>query len=380
MSIVLDVSAGVNVKSGLGRYSRALTEAMLPLLDEPPTLFYNHIQGRTEVFPEAEGLPQCSINMGYKPWRMAVWAGQRTGIGFNRLVPDATIFHAMEHLLMPLRNVPSVITVHDLIYKLFPEHHKKLNYLYLNQAMPLFVKKAQAVITISESSKRDLMEHYGTPAEKIHVIYEAPAPHFVRPNDLTLDRVRKKYNLPEQYLLVVGTIEPRKNYSRLVTALMRLRETYPDLKLVVVGSKGWLYEDFFQHIADTKATKHVIFPGYVPDEDLPAVYAGAIVTVMASVYEGFGLPILEAMACGSPVASSNTSSLPELGSNIARYFNPYDIDEITNTLNNLIGDENLRIELGKLGLEYVAQFTWQKTAEQTLKVYFKLQDSFVLTK
>ena len=369
MSLVLDISAGVNVKSGLGRYSRTLTEALLPLLDEPPILFYNEIKGRTEVFPAIENLPQHKIKMGYKPWRMAVLAGQRLGIGFNRLVPDATLLHGMEHLLMPLKGVPSVLTVHDLIFKLFPEHHKKLNYLYLNQAMPLFVKKADAIITISESSKKDLMEHYGTPSEKIHVIYEAPELNFTPCDNISINTVRRKYNLPEQYLLVVGTIEPRKNYSRLVTAFMRLRETFKDLHLVVVGSRGWLFEDFFQTIDDLHASEYVIFPGYIPDQDLPQVYAGATVTVMPSIYEGFGLPILEGMASGSPVVCSNSSSLPELGGTVAKYFNPYDIEEMTHVLQQVLASETVRNKMRTDGILHAQQFTWHSTAEETLSVY-----------
>lgn len=367
MTVVLDISAGVNVKSGLGRYSRALTEALIPLLYEPPTLFYNYIAGRSEPF--MTDLPTRTVKLGYKPWRMAVWLGQMTGIGFNRLMPDATLLHGHEHLLMPLRGVPSILTVHDLIYKLFPEHHKTLNYVFLNRAMPRFCERADAIITISEASKRDLIQHYGTPSDKIHVIYEAPTPHFKPPTTAQMDHVRQQYDLPHQFLLVVGTIEPRKNYSRLVKALMILRQRHPDLKLVVVGSKGWLFEDFFQTIEDEGATEHVIFPGFVPDEDLPAVYALATVAVMASVYEGFGLPILEAMACGTPVASSNASSLPELGGEVARYFDPYNIDEMVAVLDSLLDSDTLRQDLATRGLEHAAAFTWEHTARQTIDVY-----------
>lgn len=369
MSIVLDVSAGVNIKSGLGRYSRTLVEAMLPLLNEPPILFYNEIAGRTQLFPAMEGLTQYKIKMGYKPWRMAVLAGQQFRVGFNRLVPEATLFHGMEHLLMPVKNVPSVLTIHDLIYKIFPEHHKKLNYWYLNYAMPIFTKRADAIITISESSKRDIIEHYNTPPEKVHVIYEAPAKHFKPQSPEKVEGVRQKYNLPEQYLLVVGTIEPRKNYSRLVETLVRLREKHKDLTLVVVGARGWLVDDFFQTIDNLNANEFVIFPGYVPDEDLPAVYAGATISVMSSVYEGFGLPILEAMASGSVVACSNTSSLPELGGTVAQYFDPYNVDHMVNVLDKVLDDSDLRQNLVTQGLVHVKKFSWQKTAQETLHVY-----------
>ncbi|MCI0713297.1 MAG: glycosyltransferase family 4 protein, partial [Chloroflexi bacterium] len=373
MSVVLDISAGVNVQSGLGRYSRSLTEALIPLLFEPPTLFYNHIEGRSEPF--LNNLPTRTINLGYKPWRMVVWMGQLAHVGFNRLIPGATLYHGHEHLLMPLRGIPTVLTVHDLIFKLFPEHHKKLNYVFLNQAMPLFCKRADAIITISESSKRDLVEHYNASPDKIHVIYEAPDPIFRPPTAEQIDAVRQRYQLPEQFLLVVGTIEPRKNYSRLVEALMRLRESHSDLKLVVVGSKGWLYDEFFGKIAALNATGHVIFPGFIPDEDLPVVYGMATVVVMASVYEGFGLPILEAMACGTPVVCSSTSSLPELGGDVARYFDPYNVDEMVAAIDALLSDSDLRKKLASEGLLHAAEFTWERTARETIDVYNALLDA-----
>lgn len=372
MTLYLDVSAGVNVQAGLGRYCRSLTNAMLPYLYEPPTLFYNRIQGRTQPIPGLEDCPQKSIGMGYKPWRMAVWMGQLARLSFKRLVPGVTLFHAMEHLLMPLRGVPTVLTVHDLIFKLFPEHHKSLNHIFLNNAMPVFVRRADAIITISEASKRDLMEHYSVPAEKITVIYEAAAPNFSAPTSADIQRVRAHYQLPEQFLLVVGTIEPRKNYSRLLEALMRLREQYHDLKLVVVGSKGWLFEDFFRRIEELKAREHVIFPGYVPDDDLPAVYGAATLAVMASIYEGFGLPVLEAMACGTPVVSSNTASLPELGGDVARYFNPLDVDEMTATIDEVLGNESLRQRMAQRSPAHAAQFSWDRAARETLAVYNQL--------
>lgn len=372
MTLYLDVSAGVNVVAGLGRYSRSLTRAMLPLLDEPPTLFYNRINDRSQPIDGLEQCPERTVGLGYKPWRMAAWMGQVLRIPFNRLVPNAALFHAHEHLLIPLRGVPTVLTVHDLIYKIFPQHHKRLNHIYLNHAMPLFVKRADHIITISEASKRDLMNFYGTPSEKITVIYEAADTDFQPPDPDHIEAVRQQYNLPEQFLLVVGTIEPRKNYSRLAQALMILRQKHPDLKLVVVGSRGWLTEEFFQTIADSGATEHIIFPGYVPDIHLPSVYAAATILVMASVYEGFGLPVLEAMACGTPVVSSNASSLPELGGNVARYFDPHNLDEMVAALDGVLSDEALQRQMRKDGPTHATQFSWERAARETLAVYSSL--------
>lgn len=369
MSLYLDVSAGVNVKAGLGRYSRSLTRALLPKLAAPPTLFYNRIKGRSESIVGVESCPERVVPLGYKPWRLAVWMGQLGRVPFNRLVPDAKLFHAHEHLLIPLRGVPTILTVHDLIFKVFPEHHKRLNHIFLNRAMPLFVQHADAIITISEASKADIIYFYQTPPEKIHVIYEAAAPNFTAPSPEAIEGVRYKFNLPARFLLVVGTIEPRKNYSRLVRVLMRLRQKDPDLKLVVVGSKGWLFEDFYQTIADEQATEHVIFPGFVPDADLPALYGAATVAVMPSLYEGFGLPLLEAMACGKPVVSSNSASLPELGGDVPLYFDPSDDDAMLAALEQVLLDEDLQTQMQKAGIERARQFSWDVTAAQTLDVY-----------
>lgn len=369
MTVYLDVSAGINVPAGLGRYSRTLTQAMLPYLIEEPVLFYNHIAGRSRAIPDLDHLERKPVRLGYKPWRMAVWLGQLGHIPFNRLVPGATLFHAHEHLLMPLRGVPTILTVHDLIFKLFPEHHKRLNHLFLNNAMPLFVKRATAIIAISEATKHDLITHYQVPPEKITVIYEAAAPNFTPPTAEQVEAVRQRYRLPSRFLVVVGTIEPRKNYGRLVQALMHLRQRDPDLKLVVVGSKGWLYEDFFQTISDMGATEHVIFPGYVPDEDLPAVYTAATVMVMPSVYEGFGLPLLEALACGTPIASSNAASLPELGGDVPIYFNPQHVDEMIHALETILGDESLQSTMRQRGPEQAARFSWDKAARETVTLY-----------
>jgi glycosyltransferase involved in cell wall biosynthesis len=310
--------------------------------------------------------------MGYKPWRMAVWLAQMARIPFNRLLPPTDVYHATEHLLMPLRGIPTVLTIHDLIFKLFPEHHKRLNYWYLNAAMPLFVRRADAIIAISEATKRDLMDHHGTPEEKITVIYEAAAPHFTPQSPQRIAAVRAKYNLPPRYLLTVGTIEPRKNLARLVEALTSLRADDPDLRLVVVGSEGWLTESFHAAIDQHGQHEAVIRPGFIPDDDLPAIYAGAAVAVSASLYEGFGLPILEAMACGAPVACSSTSSLGEIAGDAALTFHPERVAAIYEVIHTLLHNDPLRADLRERGLARAAEFSWERAARETWAVYEKV--------
>jgi len=370
MTLYVDVSAAAHQRAGMARYSESLVRALLHHHGQQHHfgLFYNRDRG-TSPLAGLEGMPTRTVHAGYKPWRMAVWLGHLAGINFNRLLPDAELFHATEHLLMPLHGIPTVLTVHDLIYHLFPTYHKRLNYWYLNAAMPLFAKRADALITISESSKRDLVRTYGVPPDKITVIYEAASPQFSPAPPPRVAEVKSRYGLPERYLLALGTIEPRKNLLRLVNALHLLRQDDPSLCLVIVGSAGWLYQDFFSHLEKLDEPRSVLLSGYVPDPDLSAIISGAAVYVLASLYEGFGLPILEAMACGTPVVCSNTSSMPELGGNAARYFDPTDTESIARAIAAVLTDADLRAEMRERGLEQAASFSWRRAAEKTLAVY-----------
>ncbi len=368
----VDISAAVHSKAGIGRYAESLAEALIQAQPERFGLFYN--QGGNGRFPSI--LPantlRHSINLGYKPWRMAVLLGQMGHIPFNRLVPGATLFHSTEHLLLPLRGVPTVLTVHDLIYKLFPAYHKKLNYWYLNAAMPLFCRRAEAIIAVSQATKRDIVHYYNVDPAKIHVVYEAAAAHFQPPGPSKIDQVRQAYSLPDQFLIHLSTIEPRKNLSRLLDALLVLRRDFPALRLVLAGGKGWLFDDFFAKIAALGLQDVVIPLGWVPDEDLPAILAAADLAVQPSLYEGFGLSILEHMACGQVVAASNASSHPEVGGEAVAYFDPQNVDEITAVLHRLLTDKEEYRHRQQLGLKQTAKFSWARAAQETIAVYDQL--------
>jgi len=371
MTIYVDVSSAVHAKAGIGRYAGSLARALVAREPDRFALFYNRT-GSTLPPEGLESVPARTVRAGYKPWRMAVWMGQLAGIGYNWLVPGAELFHATEHLLPPLRDVPTVLTVHDMIFKLFPEHQKRLNYWYLNATMPLYCRRADAIITVSESSKRDMVAHYGLAPDRVIVIYEAAAPEFVPATPDAQDEVRSRYGLPVRYLIHVGTIEPRKNLTRLVEALERLREDGLTIPLVVVGGKGWLYGEFFRRLEQSDVCDSVIFPGYVPSADLPAIYSAASVAVVPSVYEGFGLPVLEAMACGTPVVSSHSSSLPEMGGEAARYFDPYDVEAMADAISDVWLDGQLQGEMRERGLTQAAKFSWERAAEETWSVYQEL--------
>jgi glycosyltransferase involved in cell wall biosynthesis len=265
-----------------------------------------------------------------------------------------------------------VLTVHDLIFRRYPQHHKPLNRWYLNATMPLFCSRANHIIAVSEQTRRDVIAAYGVPAEKITVIYEAADDRFRPQPPESVAAVRALYHLPERYLLFVGTLEPRKNLIRLLAAFERLHAERLTDALVIVGKRGWLYDDFFARLAGSPARQAVIFPGFVPDADLPAVYAGAQALAFPSEFEGFGLPVLEAMACGAPVVCSSTSSLPEVAGGAALLVDPADTDALAAALRQILGDPGLAADLARRGVAQAACFSWSRAAAETLAVYRRL--------
>lgn len=370
--IYIDISAAVHSRAGLGRYSQHLATALLAQQPEEYALFYN--RGADGRFPSGlpDNIPLKSISLGYRPWRMAILMAQKNHLSFKRLVPEATLFHSTEHLLFPLAKTPTVLTVHDLIYKLYPAYHKRLNLWYLNQAMPLFCERAKAIIAVSEATKRDIVQNYAIDPQKIHVVYEAAADHFAPPEPGKIEQVRQKYELPRRFLIHLSTIEPRKNLDRLLDTLLAVRQVFPDMRLVLAGSKGWLYDDFFVRLASS-GLENIVRPlGWVPDEDLPAVLAAADLAVQPSLYEGFGLPILEHMASGQVVAASNAASHPEVGGEAAAYFDPTDVAEMTAVVLRLLKSKDEYRRRRELGLLQASKFSWQRAAKETRAVYDRL--------
>jgi glycosyltransferase involved in cell wall biosynthesis len=223
----------------------------------------------------------------------------------------------------------------------------------------------------------DVVRVYGIPESKITVIAEGVHARFKPARAEAVAAVRQKYSLPAHTILYVGTIEPRKNLSLLLDAyaLLRSRQAVGDeTKLVMVGKKGWLYEPFFRHLQEMGLEGEVIFPGYVPDDELPAIYGAADVFVYPSLFEGFGLPVLEAMACGVPVVCSNASSLPEVAGEAALMVGPQDTAGLAAAIQRVLADAELRAKLAALGMAQASRFTWEKAARQTLAVYRQVYD------
>jgi len=368
MRICLDLSPAVHQHAGLGRYAQELLLALAAADGQNEyVVFYNN-PAAARVDPTLERFPKITTPLSYKPWRLSALLAHFARLSQDRLFPGVDLFHVTDHLLPYFRLIKSVFTLHDLIFLFHPETHKPLNRWFLTLMMPRFLRAADAVIAVSECTKRDAMRLYGLDEAKIRVIYEGVNPRFCPASPEAIAAVRARYGLPEHFILYVGTIEPRKNLTALLEAFHHLLATH-DLRLVIVGKKGWLYEGFFRRLRELGLEDRVIFTGYVPDEDLPAIYSAADLFVFPSLYEGFGLPVLEAMACGVPVICSNTSSLPEVAGDAALLVDPADVRALAGAIERVLTDEGKWREMRERGLQQAARFSWDEAAAMSLKVY-----------
>jgi glycosyltransferase involved in cell wall biosynthesis len=266
---------------------------------------------------------------------------------------------------------PYVLTIHDMTLWLYPSYHPLRRLAAMRPIIPLAARRAAAVITVSDSAKADVVRLLGIAPEKVSVIYEAPEQTFRRPvGESELALARQECQLPDNYLLHVGTLEPRKNLVRLLEAfaLLHRRGLIPH-HLVFVGQKGWQFEEIFATVDAHALHGLVHFLDYVPGGRLPAIYHLADALVFPSLYEGFGLPVVEAMACGTPVITSPNGSLKEIAGDAAVYLEPESVDSMAETIGRTVADRELLVELGQRGLAHSAGFSWRRAAQQTRHVY-----------
>jgi len=263
-----------------------------------------------------------------------------------------------------------VITLCDVFPLSIPGYSANLETLIYKYWLPRIVPTLDKVITISHHSKKDICEYLNMPESKISVTHLATDHRFRPLPDEFIAPILAKHNLHQPYILYVGSIEPRKNLIRLLEAYAELNKKLPHYRLVIVGARNyWKSSPVAETVEQLQIQDKVFFTGYISDEDLPAVYNGADLFCFPSLYEGFGLPVLEAMACGTPVVTSNTSSLPEVAGDAALLVDPYQVEEITTAMQTVLEDAALALELKEKGLKRAKQFTWEKTARETLEVY-----------
>lgn len=264
----------------------------------------------------------------------------------------------------------AVTTVHDLVSYVFPETHTGLTNLLQRRWLPLGLQFADAVVTVSEHSKRDLARYLGIDQGKICVAPCGVSPHFspdAEPGEAT--RLAERYGVRRPYVLYLGDVQARKNVSGLVSAFALLREALPEYELVVAGAATWKYEQIYSRVAELGLTDRVRFTGYVSAEDVPALYRQSALFVFPSLYEGFGRPPLEAMACGTPVVTSNVSSLPEVVGDAALLADPHDHQALARAMERALSDVGLAGDLRALGLERARHFTWERAGRELLQAY-----------
>jgi len=262
-----------------------------------------------------------------------------------------------------------ITTVFDLSPLIFPGTHLYSRVLMHKILFPFTIRNSEKILTISKSTKQDLIKYLNIPEKKITVTYLATDEKYRLLNQKEISKIRRKYSIDFPFILYVGTLEPRKNIPSLIRAFYQLKKKTSRHKLIIAGKKGWKSEDIFETIEKLNLQKDIIFTGYVPDEDLPALYNAADLFVYPSLYEGFGLPPLEAMACGTPVITSNTSSFPEVVGDAGIMIDPYDVDGLTKAMYEVLTNDGLREDMIKKGLKQTKKFSWEKCAKETLEVY-----------
>jgi glycosyltransferase involved in cell wall biosynthesis len=285
---------------------------------------------------------------------------------------NVRLFHAPHYVLPPLVMCPSVVTIHDCIHLMFPQYLPgRLAHTYARTSIALASRRATRVLTVSESSKRDILRFVDIPADKIHVIYNAYDERFgVEPLEEDVARVRERYQLHDQFVLYAGNVKPHKNLERLIQAFHLVRQRGLDsLKLVLIGDDISRYAALRRAVHSYQLHKYVRFLGYLPEETLAVMYRLASAFVFPSLYEGFGLPPLEAMASGTPVVTSNVSSLLEVAGDAAVLVDPYDPKAIADGIERVLCDGSLRQELRLKGLARARQFSWEESVRRVREIY-----------
>ncbi|MCK6628756.1 MAG: glycosyltransferase family 4 protein [Anaerolineae bacterium] len=306
------------------------------------------------------------------PWPR-LWTHLRLAAELQRHPPDALFVPA--HVLPLHCPIPAVVTVHDLGYRHYPEAHRPFDRWYLDWTTRRHTRIAHHLIADSQATKDDLIRFYSADPARISVVYLGRDESLTPVNDPQIvAAVKARYNIEGIYFLYLGTLQPRKNLVRLVEAFQQALAALSDesLKLVIAGQQGWLYAEIFERVQQLGLENCVIFPGFIAAADKPALLSGALAYVFPSLYEGFGLPVLEAMACGTPVLTSNISSLPEVAGEAAVLVDPHQTAQIAAGLVQLAQDAGLRRHLVNEGFRQIQQFSWATAAAQILEILEKV--------
>jgi glycosyltransferase involved in cell wall biosynthesis len=363
MRIGIDARLVYYSQAGIGQYILHLVDGLATIDQETEYVLLQSRKDDTTILDQPN-FRRVSL------WTPSHHRLERYSMNVELMRLGLDVLHSPDFIPPHRPSCKSVITVHDLAFLLYPHFLTKESaryYGHIDQA----VRWTDHIIAVSNSTKRDTTQHLGVPEDKITVVYEAASPIF-RPLDKgeAQEQVRNRHGVEGPFLLFVSTIEPRKNVPTLLRALWQLLECYKeDVRLVLAGGKGWLFEDAFTLVEELRLDDRVHFVGRVSSEDLLYLYNAAELLAHPAFYEGFGLPPLEAMACGLPVIVSNVASLPEVVGDAGLLIDPHDIDELTVAMWRILNDSELRQEMRAKGFRQAERFSWERAARETLAIY-----------
>ncbi len=360
MKLGFDVTPLCVPQSGVGTYTLNLLEQLHQLRDDTVVPVAHR-----PLLVTRNGMPPAilpSVKTNKTVWMQFLLPFQLRSLGVN-------IAHFTNSVATLVSTCPTIVTLHDMTLWLYPEHHYRRRLLAMRPFIPLVVRRSAAIVTVSESAKADIIRLLNVPAGKIHVIYEAADPAFRPLPHETVSQVAARHHLPEKYVLYVGTLEPRKNLERLVEAFAGLVQEGHPHHLVLAGQRGWKEAPLFETIERLGINHRVRVLNQLPIHDLVALYNGADLLAFPSLYEGFGLPVIEAMACGTAVLTSRRGSLAEIAGEAAHFVEPTEVDSIQDGLRWLVSDHDYRRSLQTAGRAHATQFAWEKAAVETRQVY-----------
>ncbi len=375
MRVAIDYTAAVYQSAGIGRFVRSLVHALAQI--DPHTeyllVFADPPQGIQPPMPDAPNFKPRRIPLSERALT-ALWHRMSIPIPVDLVTGSVDVFHSPDFVLPPVRRPAKVLTVHDLAFLLRPECAEEKLRDYLEKTVPRSVARADFILADSLNTQDDLICLLGVPPSKVEVVPGGVDAAFAPVRDAELlDQVRQRISGGSPFILSVGMIEPRKNLVRLIEAFEMLKARYQvPHKLVLAGKRGWLSGGIYARAETSAVTSDILFPGFVAEGDLPALYSAAELFAYPSLYEGFGLPPLEAMACGTPVVASSSASLPEVVGGAALMVDPESTEELAEAMAKALGDAELRQRMVEKGLEQSRQFTWRASAEKMLAVYKRM--------
>lgn len=375
--IGIDVTSALTQGGGIGRYTRELVRALDTLESDNQYKLFSARQPDSSPVPDPlPGGASIDYRCAFlsERWLYRLWYRLRLPVPVQLFTGQLDLFHSPDFVLPPVYgNIPTLLTVHDLSFIHFPDTFPSALVNYLNRIVPWSVARASHVLADSVSTKNDLIEYFAVSDKKITVLYSGVSSDYRPVEDPSMLRnVQQRYGLDgDPYVLSVGTIQPRKNYQMLIRAFASIADQHAH-NLAIAGGKGWLEDEMMAEAALQGIADRVRFLGFVADEHLPALYSGASLFVFPSLYEGFGLPVLEAMACGIPAIVSNSSSLPEVGGKASLQLPPESPEAWANGINTVLQDKKIAARMIAAGFAQAQKFSWQQAAHKLLGLYAAL--------